>query len=281
MKTINLPNGTAIPLLGQGTWKMGDNKGKEAEEIAALQEGIALGMTLLDTAEMYGEGRSERLIGKAIAPFSRQDLYLVSKVYPHNAGKQNLEKSLDQSLKNLNTSYLDLYLLHWRGSIPMEETIEAMETQVAKGKIKGWGVSNFDTPHMKALLSLPQGNHCQVNQVMFHLGSRGVEYDLLPYLKEQNIPLMAYCPLAQGNKERLLGQSGVQQLAEKYQVTAMTILLAFVLQTEGVFAIPKASSPDHVRENHKALSLQFTQEDWEILNKAFPKPSRKTELDML
>lgn len=280
MQKITLKNQSQIPLLGQGTWKMGDAPHQAKEEIAALQEGIRLGMTLLDTAEMYGEGRSERLIAKAIAPFPREDLYLVSKVYPHNAGK-NLEQSLHQSLKNLNTDYLDLYLLHWRGSIPLAQTIEEMEKQVALGKIKGWGVSNLDTSDMKELLYLPQGGNCLVNQVMFHLNCRGVEFDLLPLLQKENIPLMAYCPIAQGNSLKEGQERAVVALAEKYQVSTMAVRLAFVVQTEGVFAIPKASKTAHVMDNASALSLVFDQEDWDMLNKAFPKPSRKTELEML
>ncbi len=280
MKTLTLNNQANIPVLGQGTWKMGDSPAKEQEEIATLQEGIRLGLTMLDTAEMYGEGRSERLIAKAIAPSKREELYLVSKVYPHNAGK-NLEKSLNQSLKNLGTDYLDLYLLHWRGSIPLAETIEEMEKQVAKGKIRGWGVSNFDTADMKELLALPNGKNCLVNQVMYHLRSRGVEFDLLPLLQQENIPLMAYCPIAQAHSLKELQLSRVNALAEKHQVSMMAIRLAFVLQTQNTLAIPKASSVKHVQDNATALEIAFDQEDWDILNQAFPKPTRKTHLEML
>lgn len=283
METLTLNNGTKIPKLGQGTWHMGDASGNSGAEIATLRRGIELGMTLIDTAEMYGSGLSEQLVGQAIAPLSRQDLYVVSKVYPQNAGGSLLEKSLDQSLKNLNTEYLDLYLLHWRGHIPLTETVEAMEEQVAKGKIKAWGVSNFDTRDMKELLAIPEGKNCQVNQVLYHFGSRGVEFDLLPYLQGENIPLMAYCPLAQAGalKRSLVEHPQMIGLAEKHNTTVLTLLLAFAIGQEAVFAIPKASQVVHVEENAKAAEIKLSPEDWALLEEISPKPKKKVPLDML
>lgn len=283
MKMLRLKNGMEVPSVGQGTWKMGDSGSKSAEEIATLRRGIDLGLHLLDTAEMYGNGRSEQIIAQAMEGIPREKVIFVSKVLPENAGKASLAKSLDNSLKNLKTDYLDLYLLHWRGHIPLAETIDAMEAQVSAGKIRGWGVSNFDTADMKELLSLPKGENCLVNQVLYHLGSRGVEFDLLPLLQKEKIPLMAYCPIAQGGslKSALLQNEGVRSLAEKYHCTPITIILAFTLQQDMVFAIPKASTVAHVEENAQALDLRFTAEDMALLSQAFPPPKKKEYLDLL
>lgn len=280
---LRLKNGMEVPSVGQGTWKMGDSGSKSAEEIATLRRGIDLGLHLLDTAEMYGNGRSEQIIAQAMEGIPREKVIFVSKVLPENAGKASLAKSLDNSLKNLKTDYLDLYLLHWRGHIPLAETIDAMEAQVSAGKIRGWGVSNFDTADMKELLSLPKGENCLVNQVLYHLGSRGVEFDLLPLLQKEKIPLMAYCPIAQGGslKSALLQNEGVRSLAEKYHCTPITIILAFTLQQDMVFAIPKASTVAHVEENAQALDLRFTAEDMALLSQAFPPPKKKEYLDLL
>ena len=186
-----------MPRLGMGTWMLGEHLSIYQQEKKALQAGIDAGFTLIDTAEMYGNGLSEKLIGNTIQGYSREKLFLVSKVYPHNAGRPQIYDSIDQTLHNLKTDYLDMYLLHWRGSIPLEETVDAMEELVKKGKIRSWGVSNLDTSDMKELFSVPNGDHCQVDQVLYHLGSRGIEYDLMPWLEEHQTPIMAYCPLAQ------------------------------------------------------------------------------------
>lgn len=280
---ITLPNGSQLPKIGLGSWYLGSKPEQSVQEIKALQTGLDLGMNLIDTAEMYGSGDSERLIGKAIATVPRDSFALVSKVYPQNAGKKLLEKSLTQSLKNLGTDYLDLYLLHWRGAIPFSETIEEMEKQVEKGTIRGWGVSNLDISDMKELLSATKGTHCQVNQVLYHLGSRGVESHLLPYLQQQNIPLMAYCPLAQGGdlKRGLLEHPTVQTLGKSHNVSPMVILLAFAILEEGVFAIPKAGNPEHVKENAKALTLTFSEEEVALLRKSFPNVTKKEPLDIV
>lgn len=280
---ITLKNGMSLPSLGQGTWNLGEPSGDVAQEVSTLRRGIEMGLNLLDTAEMYGSGRSEQLISKAMQGISREKLLIVSKVYPQNSGTKSLPQSLDNSLKNLGTDYLDLYLLHWRGNIPLAETIFAMEQAVSSGKIRAWGVSNFDTDDMQELLALPQGENCQVNQVLYHLGSRGVEFQLLPYLQEQKIPLMAYCPLAQaGSLQRgLLENQAVKSLAQQYSCETTTILLAFALQKEQVFAIPKASTVAHVEENARALSLRFTSQELALLDEAFPPPKRKTHLDVV
>lgn len=283
LKEIKLKNGVIIPRLGQGTWFMGEDKSKEKEEIAALKTGIELGMTLIDTAEMYGEGASEALIGKAIRGYNREKLYLVSKVYPHNAGKNRIEKSLDNSLKRLGVEYLDTYILHWRGSVPLEETVEEMERLVRKGKIKSWGVSNLDIYDMEELFEIPKGDNCIVNQVLYHLGSRGVEFSLLPWLKDHEIPLMAYCPMAQGGTLRsgIFQNPAVERVCKERGITPAQLLLNFVLQDDGVFAIPKAGTSAHVEENFKALDFSLNDEEIETLNMAFPKPNRKTYLDIV
>ncbi|MDR3086167.1 MAG: aldo/keto reductase, partial [Christensenellaceae bacterium] len=201
MKTIDL-GGLSLPVLGQGSWYMGDDPALEPSETAALRLGLEKGLTLVDTAEMYGSGRAESLIGRALEGIPRESYLLCSKVYPHNAGRAQIFKSCDASLKRLKTDFLDLYLLHWRGSIPLEETIECMEELARRGKIRRWGVSNFDLDDMQELLSIPGGERCAANQILYHLGSRGVEYDLLPYLRKNGIAAMAYCPLAQAGSLR-------------------------------------------------------------------------------
>lgn len=283
MKQLLLNDGTMIPKLGQGTWFMGENRAKRANEIESLREGVAQGMTLIDTAEMYGEGLSESLIGEAISGLDRSKLFLVSKVYPHNAGRQRIFDCCDATLRRLKTDYLDLYLLHWRGSVPLSETVECMEELVKMGKIKRWGVSNFDISDMEELWSVPNGTHCAVNQVLYHLGSRGVEYALLPWMEEHGVPLMAYCPLAQAGSLRreLLGSNAVRKVAEKNGLTETQVLLAFVLHHNNVLAIPKAGSPQHVQENAQMMNFELSQEDYEILSSAFPAPNRKTYLDIV
>lgn len=282
-KEIKLKSGVVIPRLGQGTWFMGENKSKEQEEIAALKTGIDLGMTLIDTAEMYGEGAAEALIGKAIKGYHREKLYLVSKVYPHNAGKNRIERSLDNSLRRMGIDYLDTYLLHWRGSVPLEETVEEMERLVRKGKIKNWGVSNLDIYDMEELFEIQKGENCIVNQVLYHLGSRGVEFSLLPWMQEHNVPLMAYCPMAQGGTLRrgIFQNPVVERICKERGITPAQLMLNFVLQNEGVFAIPKAGTVDHVEENIRALDFCLSAEEITMLNEAYPKPTRKTYLDIV
>jgi len=281
-KRIVRAGSMAFPVLGQGAWHIGDDPSKAKDEIAALRLGVELGMTLIDTAEMYGEGRSESLIARALEGMPRDRVQLVSKVYPHNAGRRRIGAACDASLRRLQTDYLDLYLLHWRGSVPLAETVNCMEDLVRSGKILRWGVSNFDTDDMEELWDIPDGSNCAANQVLYHLGSRGIEFDLLPWMKAHGVALMAYCPLAQGGTlSRRLGEDGtLRAVARKYGVGVMQLLLAFVLRQEQTIAIPKAGSPAHVRENAAASNLSLTPEDWVLIDRAFPPPARKTGLDM-
>lgn len=280
---IKLKDGTLLPKIGMGTWLLGDKAECRQQEIEALQAGIDIGMKVIDTAEMYGQGRSEQLVGQAISKYDREDIFLVSKVFPHNAGRQSIGKSLRKSLNFLNTEYLDLYLLHWRGSIPLRETVECMEELVAEGKIRRWGVSNFDVDDMEELIDIPGGKNCAVNQVLYHLGSRGVEYDLLPWLEQHDIPLMAYCPLAQAGDLRaeLLGGRELQNIADKYQISVLQLLLAFVLQKRNVFAIPRSGKKEHVLANWEVRDLILEQEDLEVIDEVFPAPKRKVPLDVV
>lgn len=283
MRTINLPDGTPIPVVGQGTWYLGENPTKRDNEIAALRWGAQNGLNLIDTAEMYGEGASEELVGEAIAPLNRGDLFLVSKVYPWNAGRANIFDCCQDSLDRLGTDYLDLYLLHWRGGVPLRETVACMEELVAEGKIRRWGVSNFDLDDMEELLRIKNGGNCAVVQDLYHLGSRGVEFDLLPFLKEQGIPLMAYSPLAHNGSMRrqLTSSAAVKNIAQAHGVTEIQILLAFVANQEGVFAIPRTGCLAHTQANRAAADIVLTADELNRLNKAFPAPRHKVGLDML
>ena len=280
---IKLKDGMLLPRIGMGTWLLGDKTECRRQEIEALQAGIDMGMKVIDTAEMYGQGRSEQLVGQAISKYDREDIFLVSKVFPHNAGRQSIGKSLRQSLNFLNTEYLDLYLLHWRGTIPLRETVECMEELVAEGRIRRWGVSNFDVDDMEELISIPGGENCAVNQVLYHLGSRGVEYDLLPWLEQHDIPLMAYCPLAQAGdlREELLGSRELQHIADKYRISVLQLLLAFVLQKYNVFAIPRSGKKEHVLANWEVRDLILEEEDLQVIDETFPAPKRKVPLDVV
>jgi len=229
-KTITLADGTSIAAIGQGSWFMGENSATEAAEISALQLGVELGMNLIDTAEMYASGGAELAVGKAIKSI-RDKVFLVSKVYPHNAGKDKAITACENTLKRLNTDYLDLYLLHWRGSIPLAETVAVMETLKATGKIKRWGVSNFNTEDMQALWQIDKGQNCCVNQVLYHLGSRGIEYSLMPWCEKHNVAIMAYCPLAQGGslRKELMTNKIVKEIANTKQCTISQLLLAWCI----------------------------------------------------
>ena len=283
IRNLQLRDGSDFPCLGMGTWYIGEIPENRAAEIDALHAGLDEGVTLIDTAEMYGSGRSEALIGEAIRGISRDSLYLVSKVLPSNAGGSKLEKSLDASLKRLGTDHLDMYLYHWRGSFALEETVDKMETMVKKGKILRWGVSNFDTDDMEELLSVPKGENCCVNQVLYHLGSRGIEFELLPFLKEHRIPVMAYCPLAQGGglRDELLSNPVLKEVANKYGVSVMQLLLMFVLQNDNVSAIPRSGKAAHVKQNVEAAGMKLLKEDFDRISDAFPAPDHKTSLDVV
>ncbi len=271
-----------LPRVGQGTWHLGDDPAKKAEEIAALQEGFQLGMTMIDTAEMYGDGRAETLVGQAIKQIPREKLCLTSKVYPHNAGKSRIFRSAENSLRRMGTDYMDLYLLHWRGGASLPETVECMEELKRRGLIKNWGVSNFDTADMKELFSVPGGNKCAVNQVLYHLGSRGIEYELLPWLKEHRVPVMAYCPLAQQSllKPELFASKAVREVAAHHHITPAQVLLGFILRDNFLNPIPKAGSVKHARENAAMLNIPLSPDEIDLLSNAFPAPGYKTPLDV-
>ncbi|MBB5573466.1 MULTISPECIES: aldo/keto reductase [Rhizobium] len=275
--TVTLPSGITVPALGQGTWNMGEKAARTSDEIASLKAGLDLGMTLIDTAEMYGEGGAEEIVGEAIAG-RRDEVFVVSKVYPHNASSKGTIQACDRSLKRMKIDRIDLYLLHWRGEYPLAETVAAFEALKAAGKIGAWGVSNFDVDDMEELLAVPDGGNVAANQVLYNLGRRGVEYDLLPWCQERNIPIMAYSPIEQG---RLAHHPNLIHIAKTYQATPAQVALAFLLERDGVIAIPKTSNPQRVAENRDAVSLDITDEDWATLDAAFPPPARKKPLEML
>lgn len=281
-KLIHFPQAQALPAIGQGTWYMGDKPMQRLDEIHALQAGIDLGLKLIDTAEMYADGGAERIVGEAIAG-RRDEVYLVSKVYPWNAGGHRAIAACEASLQRLKTDYLDLYLLHWRGDIPLEETLAVMQKLQQQGKIRRWGVSNLDFDDMQELTALDGGEACATNQVLYHLASRGIEHDLLPWCQQQNMPVMAYCPLAQAGRLRsgLMNHPALNELAQRKGITVAQLLLAWGISHDGVMAIPKAGSVAHVKENAAALGVVLTDEDKTVMEKAFPAPGRKTPLDMV
>ncbi|KFG69028.1 aldo/keto reductase [Microvirga sp. BSC39] len=275
--TVTLPAGESIPALGQGTWQMAERSGRRAQEIEALRLGVELGMTLIDTAEMYGEGAAEELVAEALAG-ERERLFLVSKVYPHNAGRQGVIEACERSLRRLKTDRLDLYLLHWRGSVPLEETVASFEELRRSGKIRHWGVSNFDVDDMEELLGVPAGENCATNQVLYNVTRRGPEFDLSPWMRAHGMPLMAYSPIEQG---RLPRGGALQAIAKAHEASPFQIALAWLLNRPGVIAIPKASSVQHVQENHRALEITLTPEDLAAIDAEFPAPKRKRPLEMI
>lgn len=277
MRTLALPNGEQIPVLGQGTWCMAEKDRSRQAEIAALRRGLDLGMTLVDTAEMYTDGASEELIGEAIAG-RRNEVFLVSKVLPQNASRRGTMAACERSLRRLGTDRLDLYLLHWRGSIPIAETLEAMQLLKRDGKIRHWGVSNFDVDDMRELHALAGSGEVAVNQVLYNLTRRGIEYDLLPWCREQDIGVMAYSPIEQG---RVLAHPVVRQVALRHDATPAQVALAWVLREEGVVAIPKAGKAVHVEENRTALDLALTEADLAELDRAFRPPTSPRPLEMI
>lgn len=275
--TITLPSGRMVPALGIGTWNMGDDSAKAADEIASIRKAVELGMTVVDTAEMYGDGKSEELVGEAIASL-RDDVFLVSKVYPFNASANGTIEACERSLKRLGTERLDLYLLHWRGSHPLDETVGAFERLKADGKIADWGVSNFDTDDMEELFSIPESKNCAANQVLYNLSRRGPEFDLLPWCQSHGVAVMAYSPVEQG---RILSNHELIRVAKAYQATPAQVALAFLLERDGVMAIPKSSNAQRVEENRGATDLEISDEDWEALDAVFPPPVKKKALEML
>ena len=277
MKHVTLPGGESVPALGMGTWMIGEDATTRAEEIASLQHGIDLGMALIDTAEMYGEGASEKLVGEAIRG-RRERVFLVSKVYPHNAGRKAAQAACERSLRRLGIECLDLYLLHWRGSEPFAETIAAFETLKAQGKIRHWGVSNLDTEDLQEWVDTPGGAAVAVDQVLYNLTRRGIEWDLLPWCQTRRIPVMAYSPIEQA---RLLRHSGLCELAGRLGMTPAQVALAWLLQRDAVIAIPKTSTRQHLEENFAALRFSLEADVVAELDRLFPPPRRATPLAML
>jgi diketogulonate reductase-like aldo/keto reductase len=273
-RTVSLPSGEAIPALGQGTWHMAEDSRRRKEEIAALRFGIDLGMTLIDTAEMYADGAAEQLVGEAIEGF-RDDVFLVSKVLPRHATVRGTIEACERSLARLGVDELDLYLLHWRGAVPLEETLEAFDTLVGAGKIRNWGVSNFDLPDMEELVNLPEGSSVSTDQVLYNLEHRGIEFDLLPWCERGQVPIMAYSPIEQGE---LLRHPVLTSVAARHEATPAQAALAWVLRHENVCAIPRATKSLHVRENRGALDIRLSAADLAELDRAFPPPTRKQPL---
>jgi aldehyde reductase len=277
MKRVSLPCGDSVPALGQGTWQLGDDPGRRAEEIAALRRGIDLGLTLIDTAEMYGDGRSESLVGEAIAG-RRDEVFIVSKVYPHNASRRAMAEACRQSLARLGVETIDLYLLHWAGSVPIAETVQAFEALQREGKIRHWGVSNLDPAEMETLWATPGGSAAQTDQVLYNLGRRGIEWDLQPWLRRQGVPVMAYSPIEQG---RLLRQRALLQFAKQRAMTPAQVALAWLLGQAGVIAIPKTGSRARLEENAAALAHPLSPTDLRELDRLFPPPSGPSPLAMI
>ncbi|WP_416349876.1 aldo/keto reductase [Mammaliicoccus lentus] len=270
----------SIEPIGLGTWKMGDDSNNHQDEIDAIQFAINQGANVIDTAEMYGDGASEELIGEAIQSYDREKLYIISKVHPENASRDKVLTSIDNSLKRLRTDYIDLYLLHWKSQYPLEETISAFEEAKNLGKIKEWGVSNFDTSDMKHLLSLPNGHECVANQVRYNIGDRGIEYDLKPFMRENNITLISYAPIARGDKlgKNLTKSPVLLELSRKYEVDVFQILLAWNIRDGHTLAIPKSSNKLHIENNMGASNIHLTEEDIQKIDSEFPPPTTKEPL---
>ena len=277
MPKVTFADGARVPALGLGTWKMGEHRRTHAREVAALREGIELGMTLVDTAEMYGDGGAEKVVGEAIAG-RRDDVFIVSKVYPHNAGARAAVAACERSLRRLGTDRLDLYLLHWRGSVPLSETVAAFERLRTDGKIVRWGVSNFDVADLDELLALPDGRRCATNQVLYHLGERGIEWQLLDRCRALKMPVMAYSPVGQG---ALLSNRKLMAIARAVDATPAQVALAWLLARPGVIAIPQSTDPAHLRDNRAAAGKKLDAATLAALDAAFRPPSRATPLAIL
>jgi diketogulonate reductase-like aldo/keto reductase len=279
MRTVALPDSERVPALGQGTWGMGESKSARAREVAALRLGIELGMSLIDTAEMYGDGGAEEIVAEAIHA-QRRGVFVVTKVYPHNASRTALPKACERSLKRLRIDTIDLYLLHWRERTPpLQETVDTFEELHAAGKIKRWGVSNFDVDDMKELFSLEHGRKCAANQVLYNLHNREIEFDLLRWSQTNKIPIMAYSPV--GHSGQLLRNAVLEKIAKTQYASPAQIALAWVLRQPDVIAIPKASTEAHVRDNAASLKIQLTKEDLTELDREFPPPQSKGPLPVL
>jgi diketogulonate reductase-like aldo/keto reductase len=277
LRAVRLPSGDLIPVLGQGTWHLAETPNRRATELAALRYGIDVGMTLIDTAEMYAHGGAEQLVGEAIAG-RRDEVFLVSKVLPHHATREGTLRACAGSLERLNTDRIDLYLLHWRGPVPLAETLDGFEALRSAGKIRNWGVSNFDTPDMEELMALRGGSDVATDQVLYNLGRRGPEYDLIPFCSDSGIPVMAYSPIEQG---RILLNPVLRDLASRRGASPAQLALAWVLRVDNVCAIPRASQPDHIDEDFAALAIRLTDVELQALDAEFPPPLRREPLQML
>jgi diketogulonate reductase-like aldo/keto reductase len=277
MRTTTLPAGQKVPVLGIGTWGMGERSQSRQREIDAVRLAFDSGLRLVDTAEMYGDGAAEEVVGAALEG-RRQEAFIVSKVLPHHASRKGTIAACEASLRRLGTDYIDLYLLHWRGSVPLAETVRALEQLVSDGKIRHWGVSNFDTDDMEELFALAGGDSAQTNQVLYNLSRRGIEFDLLPWCAQRHVPIMAYSPLEQG---RVLGDATLRKLAQERGVTSAQVALAWVLRHDDVIAIPKAATPDHVEQLRGVLDIVLSQEELAALDRAFAPPRRKVPLEMI
>ena len=286
--TLRLPDGADMPRLGQGTWQMAEDDTRAAREIAGLRHGFELGFRLIDTAEMYADGRSELLVGQALRGFPREQQFIVTKVLPQNANRRRIFSSLDRSLAHLGTDWVDLYLLHWRGDADLSEAVACMEELKRHGKIRRWGVSNFDVQDMEDLWRVPDGRNCCVNQILYNLGSRGIEYDLLPWQREKNIPFMAYCPVGQAgalvtqdrvSKEQMVRDENVRAVAAAHGCSIVQVLLAFVLRLPDIAAMPKAVGFDHIDENWAVRGITLTDEDLDRLSRSFPAPTAKIPME--
>lgn len=282
MKTVTIA-GRKLPAIGIGTWHMGDRNRLREQEIAAIRAGVEAGARLIDTAEMYGNGRSEQLVGEAIKPYSREDLFIVDKVLPTNASRQRMERSLDRSLKNVGTDYFDLYLYHWRGMIPLSETVAELERLKQTGKIKAWGVSNFDVADLEELFNVVGGKNCQANEDLYNLGNRGIDYDLISYQVQHNLPLIAYSPVAQGDSlgTNLTSNQVIKEIATNHGVSPYQVLLAWTIRHPQVLAIPQTSNPKHAKENILAGEIKLTSDELAAIDTVFPAPKKKVGLEML
>jgi len=282
VRTTPLPSGRAIPVLGQGTWRMGEEPARRQAEVAALRYGFDLGMNLIDTAEMYGEGGAEEVVAEAIAD-RREEVFVVSKVYPHNATRRGAIEACERSLRRLKTDYIDLYLLHWRGDVSLAETVEAFQQLKETGKILEHGVSNFDVSDMDEWMALLGGDEVASNQVLYNLAHRGIEFELIPWSRERRIPIMAYSPVAPNAQvqKKMFNDRNVKSIAAEHGATPAQIALAWVLREPDIIAIPKASRPEHIRANRETLDIKLTVDDLAKLDKSFPPPKRKVSLEML
>ena len=279
MRSVSLPGGEQVSAIGQGTWYMGERQANVAKEAEALRLGVDLGMTLIDTAEMYGAGGAEEVVAHATAGI-RDKVFIVSKVLPQNASRSGTPAACERSLKRLKTDRIDLYLLHWRGGYPLAETVAAFDALQTAGKIRYWGVSNLDINDMQELIGVPGGSACAADQVLYHPDSRGIEFDLLAWCGNHGLPVMAYSPLGH-HVRKLLGSEALQEVARRHSVTPACVAIAWGLRNGNVISIPKAADPAHVRENAAAADIMLSEDDLRAIDKVHRPPSRKVALDLL